>query len=151
MPSNEPKTTIDLPQAERWLFDLVSGLASDEHDWQPVAEHCSLLEPLAREITLAVLSDAFIDRVARREIEQMGASGPWERRRLAVKTSSCGAKVAAAHAAQKVLVEGLKQCWEVRSNPEAVERVVFDILAPADRLTAEDLAWAVDRLREIKL
>jgi CCR4-NOT transcriptional regulation complex NOT5 subunit len=52
--------------------------------------------------------------------------------------------------AQKVLVEGLKQCWEVRSNPEAVERVVFDILAPADRLTAEDLAWAEDRLREIK-
>lgn len=52
-------------QAEAWLFDVVSGIAQNDLDWQAVAKQCALLEPKARAITEAVLSNENVERIAK--------------------------------------------------------------------------------------
>lgn len=54
----------ELRQAERWLYDLVNGMASGPKDWGRVSHYCQLHEPKARKITATVLAAEFIKRVA---------------------------------------------------------------------------------------
>ncbi len=40
------------------------------------------------------------------------------------------------------LLDALKACWEARTDPEKIQAIVFDAVAPLGIVTKEDIVWA---------
>ena len=48
------------------------------------------------------------------------------------------------------LRDALKDCWEARHDPDKIERLVFENIAPAAAMTDDDIQWAKARIAELE-